>query len=104
MRSRERVLQSLEKVYRAAFTNAEAAGDTPFSGKTFVLTGKFPDRTRSEAKQLIEARGDRVSGSVSAKTDFLIAGDDAGSKLTKAQKLGVAVLDPGQFEQMLDEQ
>ena len=91
----------LEMRVEAPSATADA---TPFSGKTFVLTGKFPDRSRTEAKQLIESLGGRVSGSVSAKTDFLIAGEAAGSKLVKAQKLDVEVLDPAQFEQMLEEQ
>ena len=62
-------------------------------GKTFVLTGTLPTMTREEATELIEAQGGKVTGSVSKKTDYVIAGDAAGSKLTKAQSLGVTVLD-----------
>ncbi len=64
----------------------------PFVGKTFVITGTLPTLSRPEAKARIEARGGRVTGSVSAKTDFLLAGEKAGSKLTKAKQLGVPIL------------
>jgi DNA ligase (NAD+) len=63
-----------------------------FEGKQFVLTGTLPTLKRDEAKAFIEARGGRVTGSVSKKTDFVVAGEEAGSKLTKAQELGVAIL------------
>ena len=64
----------------------------PFAGLTFVITGTLPTLSREEAKAFIEERGGKVTGSVSAKTDFLLAGEKAGSKLEKAEKLGVAVL------------
>ncbi|MGB5052312.1 MAG: NAD-dependent DNA ligase LigA [Caldilineaceae bacterium] len=63
----------------------------PFAGLTFVITGTLPTMSRDEAKAYIEARGGKVTGSVSARTDFLLAGEKAGSKLEKAEKLGVAV-------------
>ena len=65
----------------------------PLSGRTFVLTGKLPTLTRGQAQALIEAAGGRVSGSVSKATDYVVAGEDAGSKLDKATRLGVAVID-----------
>jgi DNA ligase (NAD+) len=65
---------------------------TKLSGKTFVLTGTLAHFTRDEAKKLIQDAGGRVSGSVSKKTDFVVAGDDAGSKLDKAKELGVEVI------------
>ncbi len=71
--------------------------DDRFVGKTFVLTGKLENYTRDEAAKLIEDRGGRVSSSVSTKTDYVIAGEDAGSKLMKAESLGVMVIDEGGF-------
>ena len=72
-----------------------------FAGKTFVLTGTLPTLTREEATAKIEASGGKVSGSVSKKTDFVLAGEDAGSKLEKAQKLVVKVIDEAEFLAML---
>lgn len=76
--------------------------DERFIGKTFVLTGKLENYTRDEAAKLIEERGGRVSSSVSKNTDFVVAGSDAGSKLTKAESLGVAVLNEEQFSTLLN--
>ncbi|MBN8463677.1 MAG: NAD-dependent DNA ligase LigA, partial [Dechloromonas sp.] len=73
-----------------------------FAGKTFVLTGTLPSLAREEAKALIEAQGGKVAGSVSKKTDFVVAGTEAGSKLEKAQALGVPVLDEAQLLEMLN--
>jgi DNA ligase (NAD+) len=72
-----------------------------FTGKTVVLTGTLTGMTRDEAKEAIEKRGGKVSGSVSKKTDFLVAGEEAGSKLTKAKELGVKVLTEAEFAALL---
>lgn len=76
--------------------------DDRFAGKTFVLTGILPSLSRSEASALIEQYGGKTSGSVSKKTDFVLAGEEAGSKLTKAQQLGVVILTEEQFRKMLE--
>jgi len=75
--------------------------DERFAGKTFVLTGKLENFTRDEAAKLIEERGGRVASSVSKKTDFVLAGTDAGSKLTKADSLGISQLDENEFSAMI---
>lgn len=75
--------------------------DDRFAGKTFVLTGTLPTMTRSEATALIEQYGGKTSGSVSKKTSYVLAGEDAGSKLIKAQQLGVAILSEDQFRDMI---
>jgi len=75
--------------------------DERFVGKTFVLTGKLENYTRDEAARLIEERGGRVSSSVSKNTSFVLAGSDAGSKLTKAEGLGVAIIGENEFGSMI---
>ncbi|RKH41323.1 NAD-dependent DNA ligase LigA [Corallococcus sicarius] len=80
----------------------EVATGGPFVGKTVVLTGTMAGLAREQAKEEIERRGGKVAGSVSRKTDFVVAGDDAGSKLKKAQELGVRILDEQAFLQMLE--
>ncbi len=82
---------------------AGAGGAAPFAGKVFVLTGTLPGHTRSGAKEAIEALGGRVSGTVSKKTDYVIAGESAGSKLSKAESLGVRVIGVKEFERILAE-
>ena len=79
-----------------------AAPAGPFAGKTFVLTGTLPTLTREEATAKIESLGGKVSGSVSKKTDFVVAGEDAGSKLDKAQKLGVKIISEKEFLAMIE--
>ena len=70
-----------------------AVAPKPFISKTFVITGTLPTLSRDQAKDMLEAAGAKVAGSVSKKTDYLLAGSDAGSKLDKARELGVAVID-----------
>lgn len=79
----------------------EESKDLRFSGKTFVLTGALPTYTRAEAGKMIEDRGGKVSSSVSKKTSFVLAGEEVGSKLTKAQKLGVPIISEEEFLAML---
>jgi DNA ligase (NAD+) len=83
----------------APIVTAGAPG--PLSGKTFVLTGTLPTMSRDAATEAIQARGGRVSGSVSKKTNYVVAGADPGSKLAKAETLGVPVLDEAGFKQLL---
>lgn len=75
--------------------------DDRFAGKTFVLTGTLPTLKRSEAKALIEKYGGKASGSVSKKTDYVLAGEEAGSKLDKAQQLGIEIITEEQFKDMI---
>ena len=86
---------------RDAASASQSDQDGVLQGKTLVLTGTLPSLSRSEAKALIEAAGGKVSGSVSKKTDYLVAGDAAGSKLTKAESLGVTVLSEDDLTAML---
>ena len=72
----------------------------PFFNKTFVITGTLPNYKRTEAAEIIESMGGKVSSSVSKKTDFVLAGEEAGSKLTKAQSLGIKIIDESEFESM----
>ncbi len=89
-------LQVVEKLrsagVRTEAQEPETLGAQPLSGKTFVITGTLPSMSREQAKDLIQRHGGRVTGSVSTKTDYLVAGERAGSKLAKAEKLGVAVI------------
>lgn len=98
------VTETIDRL-RAAGVNMEYVGlrvedipnDSPFSGKTVVLTGTLAQVTRKEAQQMVEARGGKVSGSVSKKTDLVVAGEAAGSKLIKANELGIQVIDEATF-------
>ncbi len=95
----------LIQALREAGVNMEAA-QTPtgslFSGRTFVLTGTLPTMTRSQASALIESLGGKVSGSVSKKTSYVVAGEEAGSKLAKAEKLGIPVLSEAELLAMAE--
>lgn len=75
--------------------------DERFKGNTFVLTGTLQKYTRDQASEIIEKYGGKTSGSVSKKTTYVLAGEDAGSKLTKAQELGVTIITEAEFEAML---
>ena len=88
-------------VVTASVGGAEAASEK-FAGMTFVLTGTLPTMTRDEATEIIKAHGGRASGSVSKKTTYVLAGTDAGSKLTKARDLGVTVIDEAEFLRMVE--
>lgn len=79
----------------------DADSPQPLAGKTFVLTGTLPGMTRDEAKAMIQAAGGKVTGSVSKKTDFLVAGEAAGSKLTRAEALGLSILDEDGLKALL---
>jgi DNA ligase (NAD+) len=95
--------EAVEALLRAGVSPAppQVATGGPFVGKTVVLTGAMTGMSREQAKEEVERRGGKVAGSVSRKTDFLVAGDDAGSKLKKAQELGVRILDEQAFLQLL---
>ena len=84
-----------------SFDSRESIVDSRFAGKTFVLTGALQNYTRDEASAIIERYGGKASGSVSKKTSFVLAGENAGSKLTKAQELGVPIISEEEFAEMI---
>jgi DNA ligase (NAD+) len=105
----ERHRQLIEKLRRAGlnfrselYQPETKTESLPFGGKSFVLTGGMASLTREQAKEKIEARGGKVSGSVSKKTDYVVVGEEAGSKLDKARALGVKTLDEKEFLKLLD--
>jgi len=81
--------------------SAKKAAELPLAGKTFVLTGTLPSMAREEATEKIESLGGHVTGSVSKKTDYVVAGAEAGSKFDKAKDLGIAIIDEAEFRNML---
>jgi DNA ligase (NAD+) len=100
-------VELIERLRAAGLNLNSMAAATPHStsvsGKTFVLTGTLPGLSREEATAKIEAAGGKVSGSVSKKTDFVVAGEEAGSKLDKARQLGIPILDEGGLLKLLSE-
>lgn len=96
--------QIIEKLRTAgvSFKNAQAGISKIFAGKTFVLTGTLSSMSREEAKKIILSNGGKVSSSVSSKTDFLLAGDNAGSKLSKSEKLNILIINENDFFNMLN--
>ena len=81
----------------------EESIDNRFEGKTFVLTGSLSEFTRKEAEEIIEKYGGKTSSSVSKKTTYLLAGEEAGSKLTKAQSLGITIISEQEFKNLLEQ-
>ncbi len=99
----DHLLRELKRGGVSMESGEAAPTDLRFAGKTFVLTGTLPSFTREEASALIEQYGGKTSSSVSKKTSFVLAGEEAGSKLTKAQQLGIPILDEAAFRRMIAE-
>ena len=101
----QELLTSLERLgfslASAEEEQPEPSGPAPLAGQTFVLTGTLPSLSRSQAQALIEAAGGKVTGSVSKKTSYVVAGEEAGSKLSKAESLGIPVLDEASLQALL---
>ena len=97
------VIENLRKAHAWKDGEAQLPVTGTLVGKTFVLTGTLPTLTRDQAQAMIESEGGKVVGSVSKKTDFLLAGEEAGSKLSKAKELGITLLDEAAFRAMLVE-
>jgi len=101
--------QVIARLIEAGLTWEESDSPAPalegsMSGKSFVLTGTLKNQTRDQAKAKILSLGGRVTGSVSKKTDYLVAGENAGSKLSRAQNLKIMVIDETSFEKLLADQ
>ncbi len=100
----KKILQRLKQLGiqpKSEKVSARKVAELPLAGKTFVLTGALPSMTREEATEEIEALGGKVSSSVSKKTNYVLAGEDAGSKLAKAKQIGIRILDEAEFRKML---
>ena len=95
------MLNRLEQANVNMNLKEETNNDNRFEGKTFVLTGSLENYTREEASNIIESFGGKTSSSVSKKTDYVLAGEEAGSKLTKAESLGVKIITEQEFEEMI---
>ena len=95
------LLDRLEKANVNMELKEEKNRDNRFEGKTFVLTGSLENYTREEASSIIESFGGKTSSSVSKKTDYILAGEEAGSKLTKAEALGVKIISEKEFQEMI---
>jgi DNA ligase (NAD+) len=103
-KSGRRVIADLQQVGIDPCTEVvktEQADDLPLAGKTIVVTGTLKNYSRDQIQEAITKHGGRASGSVSKKTDFVLAGEEAGSKLDKAKQLGVAVISEADFERMI---
>src|SRR5215472_7097004 len=94
-------LQELDIQPKSEKVSLKKATELPLSGKTFVLTGTLPSMTRDEATEKVEALGGHVTGSVSKKTDYVVAGHEPGSKFHKAKELGILILDEGEFRKII---
>ena len=104
--SEEQTIDLIDKLKSAGVNMKsleEESEDNRFEGKTFVLTGSLEEFTRKEASELIEKFGGKTSGTVSKKTSYVLAGEEAGSKLTKAQNLGVTIITETEFKEMLEQ-
>ncbi len=103
----EQTIDLIQKL-KTAGVNMKSAEDEEtdnrFQGMTFVLTGSLSKYTRDEASEIIEKFGGKTSGSVSKKTSYVLAGEEAGSKLTKAEELGVTIINEDEFEDMIKEE
>ena len=99
----EHMIKLIERLKQSGLNTSyvKVQVDDRFAGKTFVLTGTLPTLKRDEAKALIEKFGGKASGSVSKKTSYVLAGEEAGSKLTKAQELGIEIITEEQFKEMI---
>ena len=95
------LIEKLKKANVNMQLNQEEGLDNRFEGKIFVLTGSLQEFTRGEASKIIENYGGKTSSSVSKKTDYVLAGEEAGSKLTKAEQLGIKIITEQEFKEMI---